>query len=619
MDISKIRESYTVLQEIGRGGSGTVYLAYHKRLEKYVVIKQQKYSHRTEIQRNEADILKNLHHQNLPQVYDFFVDSGRVYTVIDYIEGTTMADYIRSGAVCTQMDISKWLRQMADVLTYLHNQSPPILHCDIKPENIMITPSGDAVLIDFGISIMLGVNSLLGISRRYASPEQVLWAAQIATKGYEQTSIDERTDIYSLCASFYHMMSGIAPSPFDEAQLLTSMDTIYTEGLTQIIDRGMRFDRTQRYQSSEELLRAVERIKPKDRSYKVLVLCRCLTILISAALISFGIYFLTMGAIKRTEEAYNAAYLDIFLAMEHNDTAVAKSLGIQFLYAEEYQDILRENPKDYSSILSMLGDIDYAEGDYASAANWYRSAADYAQAEEKSICLRNLITAFSQAGQSREAQAVLDSENGKYLIGEDALYVAVVLAAQQQRDECQDYAERLLETSENAELCASAALAVAGAAEDVTTEIFWLERAEQYGGKTAIRGMAIAYARLAAESDGDMRDAAIHKSLTYFEEMISDGYSNKSDMISYSNALRIAGQYDTSMIVLKDLLQEYPNDYRIFMYLAFYSDEQHDEVSAAQYCRQAIAAWRSELDGNRELEDSVNIQRLFALAERYGT
>lgn len=620
MNISKISDSYELLREIGEGGSCTVYLAYHKRLEKYVVIKQLKQCHRAAIRRNEADILKNLHHRNLPQVYDFFADSGNVYTVIDYIEGVTMAECIRSGMTFGQEDISKWLRQMADVLTYLHNQTPSILHCDIKPANIMITPSGDAVLIDFGISITLGDSALLGISRAYASPEQALLAAQIATGAYEKIKLDQSTDIYSLCASFYHLMSGIAPAAEGASQPLSGMNTIYSEGLTQIIDRGMQFDRTQRYQSSAELLQAVERIVPKDRGYGFLLLCRCVTILISAALIASGVYCLITGTIKRKEEAYHADYLSIFLAVDQNDTVTAKNLGIQFLYTEEYQNILQKNPEDFSAVLSMLGDIDYAEEHYAAAASWYRSAVSYAPAADKSVCVRNLIAALSQAGQVNEAQTVLESDNAQYLTTEDFLYASVILAAQrQQGSKCQNYAETLLETSDNSELCASAALAAAGASEDVSTEIKWLERAEQYGGKSAVRGLAVAYARLASESDGEFRDTAIQKSLSCFEEMISNGYNNKSDMINYSNALRIAGEYDTSMSVLKDLLEEYPDDYRILMYLAFDSDEQNDEELTAQYCRQAIAAWRSESDGNRESEDSVNIQRLLALIERYGS
>ena len=138
-----VDDVYQVIEEIGSGGMGVVYLAYHLRLEKYVVLKQIKNpSVSTAMLRNEVDILKSLHHPYLPQVYDFIEFEGDIYTVIDYIDGYDLNCYIDNGWQFTESQLIKWLRQLCEVLSYLHTHYPPVLHTDIKPGNIIITTGG---------------------------------------------------------------------------------------------------------------------------------------------------------------------------------------------------------------------------------------------------------------------------------------------------------------------------------------------------------------------------------------------------------------------------------------------------------------------------------------------
>ena len=150
-----INNTYRILNPIGSGGLGTIYLAYHENLRKYVVVKKIR-SNGTNLAacRIEADILKSLHHRFLPQVYDFIsVDEG-VFTVMDYVSGKDMQYYLDQGWRFTQEQLMFWLRQLCDVLSYLHTRPVPIIHCDIKPANIMITESEDICLIDFNISFL---------------------------------------------------------------------------------------------------------------------------------------------------------------------------------------------------------------------------------------------------------------------------------------------------------------------------------------------------------------------------------------------------------------------------------------------------------------------------------
>ena len=254
--------SYRVLQPIGKGGMGTVYLAYHIRLEKYVVIKALPITAVKEQDlRTETDILKNLHHPNLPQVYDFFSDNTAVYTVMDYVEGVTLETYINERYPCSEELLQHWLEQLADVLNYLHSRTPPILHCDIKPGNIIITPAGDAVLIDFNVSLALGQGRLLGVSPRYASPEQMQMATDMVYGQLTENVLRPSTDVYSLAASFYHLMSGIQPSARQRPQPLQDLGLGYSEGLCRLLDQCLQFDPALRPADGKQLLRAVHRLR----------------------------------------------------------------------------------------------------------------------------------------------------------------------------------------------------------------------------------------------------------------------------------------------------------------------------------------------------------------------
>ena len=112
-----IAGNYQILREIGRGGVGTVFLGYHLHLRKYVVLKEMRFRNGDERTiRREADILKNLHHMYLPQVYDFLIDGSNVITVLDYVEGSDLSRYPCGPENLSEEVLLKWLGQMAEVL-----------------------------------------------------------------------------------------------------------------------------------------------------------------------------------------------------------------------------------------------------------------------------------------------------------------------------------------------------------------------------------------------------------------------------------------------------------------------------------------------------------------------
>lgn len=168
-----LNSTYEIKGQIGSGGGGTIYKAYHKRLQKDVVLK--KINQSSERNEDEKEILKNLKHSYLPQVYDFLDVEDGVFTIIDYIPGQSFEKLLKEKGKFSQKKVVKYARQLCEVVDYLHKQKPPIIHGDIKPANIMLTPEDNICLIDFNISGVLDGKSMetMGYTPGYASPEQM--------------------------------------------------------------------------------------------------------------------------------------------------------------------------------------------------------------------------------------------------------------------------------------------------------------------------------------------------------------------------------------------------------------------------------------------------------------
>ena len=159
-----IGSTYEIIGKLGAGGGGNVYLAWHLRLKKKVVLKidKRRLSTRQDFLRREVDILKELNHPYIPKVYDFFVEGEAVYTVIEYIEGESLDKALKRGERFSQAQVVRWAVQLLDALSYLHSPvhgTPPkgYVHSDIKPANLMRTQDGNICLIDFNIALALSI------------------------------------------------------------------------------------------------------------------------------------------------------------------------------------------------------------------------------------------------------------------------------------------------------------------------------------------------------------------------------------------------------------------------------------------------------------------------------
>ena len=174
-----IGSTYEILEEIGSGGGGIVYLGNHIRLGKKVVLKadKRKITTHQELLKKEVNVLKELSNDYIPQVYDFFEEDGVVYTVIDYVPGESLDKPLKRGEKFSQAQIITWAKQVLNALVYLHDPSkhgdPPkgYIHSDIKPANIMRRPDNSICLIDFNIALALGEPNIRAYSPGYSSPE----------------------------------------------------------------------------------------------------------------------------------------------------------------------------------------------------------------------------------------------------------------------------------------------------------------------------------------------------------------------------------------------------------------------------------------------------------------
>lgn len=206
-----LQQRYRIDKQIGQGGMGAVYVATDERFGSTVAIKEtlcMNDSFRKALER-EARLLNSLKHSALPRVSDHFLESEGQFLVMEYIQGEDLGRMLEERGHAFELEtVLKWADQLLDALDYLHNQNIPVVHRDIKPQNLKITPGGQIVLLDFGLAKgnptdaghQTAAKSIFGYSRNYASLEQI-----------QGTGTDPRSDLYSLAATLYHLMTNTAP------------------------------------------------------------------------------------------------------------------------------------------------------------------------------------------------------------------------------------------------------------------------------------------------------------------------------------------------------------------------------------------------------------------------
>ena len=209
--------------------------------------------------KREAQILDKLVHPNLPRVIDHFVipNQGQ-YLVMDFVEGQDLGEMLRNGPL-PEARVLPWIIQVCDALSYLHSQNPPVIHRDVKPGNIKITPQGKAMLVDFGISKVYDPTLSTTVGARavtpgYSPPEQ-----------YGKGVTDVRSDLYALGATLYHLLTGQLPP--DSVDVLThvapppppalDLNAAISQALSSAVAKAMALDREARWANADEFKNAI--------------------------------------------------------------------------------------------------------------------------------------------------------------------------------------------------------------------------------------------------------------------------------------------------------------------------------------------------------------------------
>jgi serine/threonine protein kinase len=217
-----LRGRYCIRERIGQGGMGSIYLAEDLRLSgRKCALKEVEYDRtvpakilkeaRQQFLR-EAIVLARLDHPNLPKVSDFFSIGQRDYLVMDYIPGkdlrTLMLEAKQRNTFLAEEDVLGWANQLADALTYLHQQTPPLVHRDIKPSNLKITPNGLLKLVDFGLVKALAPDEM---TVTVIQGRGTVLYTPLEQYGDDGLHTDVRSDIYAFGATLYHLLTNTPP------------------------------------------------------------------------------------------------------------------------------------------------------------------------------------------------------------------------------------------------------------------------------------------------------------------------------------------------------------------------------------------------------------------------
>ncbi|MBQ7774503.1 MAG: protein kinase [Lachnospiraceae bacterium] len=700
-DFQKImQDTFEDIVQIGAGGGGTVYKAHHKRLDKDVVLKK---IHGSQLQsidrRGELNILKNLKHNYIPQIFDFIEYGDEVFTVMEYIPGQSFAQLLEQNRKFTQKEAKKWLLQLCEVVTYLHAQTPPIIHCDIKPANVMLTPKGDICLIDFNISGVKTQEGMatIGYTKSYAPVEQFaivakraegsvqtkkvpvqavddeteivrdededlmevlsdlddvtevvtdiddrteiaqdiepLSSSEIQAEGTKspmrgmsdaewtaakkiQTSVgnpggvDERTDIYSIGATMYHIVTGRKPKPFYEEQVpVLAVNEKINESLAFVIEKAMEVNPAARFKTSQQMLKVVQNLGTVDKRYKALARKQVFNAIFMGIMIVVSVAAMTLGRStiqQEQEDLYDQYIEDMNTARAEQDyDAITKYYEEALKISTQKQDayyvlsLAYYDQKQYEECIDYLSQNVYSNGELSEDSDfgrfYYITASclfeleEYTQAVtyyEKAVQLqleeiayyRDYVIALARTGDLTKAEAVLQTAKDKGVTADIlSLLNGEIAGLQENYEQARTYLLDCIDTTQDDYIKLRAYTKL----DDIYAQMY--QEAQQYIERiTLLEGALDTLAdeyhvtlmeRLAQVyiDYSDMADMEqnCEKAIAIFKEMEVRGYGTFTSQYNVAILYEKIGKYDVAKEQLEAMSERYENNYNIYKRLAF--------------------------------------------------
>ena len=652
--VSVLGPDYENLTLMSTGGMGVLYRAHKRGLDVDVVVKRVKPQFRGgTIETREAGILKNLRNEFLPRIYDIIYGAdGFLYTVMDCIPGCNLQEYVERHGAVSQKQCLKWLKQLCAVIAYLHRQKPPVFHCDIKPQNIMITPDGDICLIDFNISLIYEDAELnaLGVTHGYAAPEQynlspkaldripaearARWNAwSRAAAGYGK--ISERTDLYGIGAVGYFMLTGYAPAhSLDSVIPLSRYNIKLTDALREVLEQAMRPAPGDRFPSAQAMGTALENLKKTDRRYRSWKLRCQLTAVALGTLALLSVFCVWLGFEYRGREA-GEQYLQIvaeadgLIAQQRYDEGLGVLSGAIAMDGDRIEAYIRASAAlyrlgRYGECIDLLdgagaactqGDMSQEEFGFAQAELNYILGSCYFQEEryeeavqslelaswfdkEEPLYIRDLAVAQAMKGNLEEAGRTCETLKAMPNAGsEDILLVEGELAYAEGRYEDALTPLTQLTRSRDAALSGRSYLLAAQCRRrmgDLAGEIGVLEEARSVldVSASAVHTERLAEAYLQrGTADGSSSD--YERAYALCAELMERGTASISVRLNGGLALRYLGRTAEALELIEAIVADYPNSYRGYARLALLCLDQQvgDYPRAREAYKQAEALY----------------------------
>ena len=284
---------FKIVQVLGEGGMGTVYKVelvgrpgYYRAVKELLInLNTSAEERRSAIERfdKEIDLLFSLKHPHIPSFLLSFQERGNYYFVMEFVPGQSLDKMLeKNKGPLNEEDVIKWMMQVCEALSYIHSFNPPIILRDLKPGNVMVTPSGDVQLIDFGIARRFDPNKRTNTENlgtiSYASPEHL---GSLTSPGQRRSpqnpgklvQTDARSDIYSLGATMFHLLTNYEPDPIQtpatgsiraknpRLRTVRVGNTVVCP-VEQVIIKAMQQNPDQRFQNAEAMRTALQHCLP---------------------------------------------------------------------------------------------------------------------------------------------------------------------------------------------------------------------------------------------------------------------------------------------------------------------------------------------------------------------